>query len=108
MAGTRSSSRAMLLWLALAGVVAVADQLIKQYILGNYRLGDDLKFVLITSAADLVAGDAVQVSAKVADGLKCERCWHYTDDVGQDATHPTLCGRCISNLFGAGETRTVA
>ena len=40
MAGTRSSSRAMLLWLALAGVVAVADQLIKQYILGNYRLGD--------------------------------------------------------------------
>ena len=71
-------------------------------------LGDDLKFVLITSAADLIAGDAVQVSAKVADGLKCERCWHYTDDVGQDATHPTLCGRCISNLFGAGETRTVA
>ena len=71
-------------------------------------LGDDLKFVLITSAADLVAGDAVEVSAKAADGLKCERCWHYREDVGQHAAHPTLCGRCVSNLFGAGETRTVA
>ena len=71
-------------------------------------LGDDLKFVLITSAADLVAADALQVSAKAANGLKCERCWHYREDVGQHAAHPTLCGRCVSNLFGAGETRTVA
>jgi isoleucyl-tRNA synthetase len=39
---------------------------------------------------------------------KCERCWHYRDDVGTDAEHPTLCGRCVSNLFGAGETREVA
>jgi isoleucyl-tRNA synthetase len=39
---------------------------------------------------------------------KCERCWHYRADVGQDAAHPTLCGRCVSNLYGAGETRTVA
>ena len=40
--------------------------------------------------------------------IKCERCWHYQDDVGSDATHPTLCGRCTSNLFGAGETRVFA
>jgi isoleucyl-tRNA synthetase len=40
--------------------------------------------------------------------LKCERCWHYRDDVGQDPAHPTLCTRCTSNLFGAGETRLFA
>jgi isoleucyl-tRNA synthetase len=39
---------------------------------------------------------------------KCERCWHYRADVGSNAAHPTLCGRCDSNLYGAGETRTVA
>ncbi|OYW08657.1 MAG: hypothetical protein B7X34_08240, partial [Acidobacteriia bacterium 12-62-4] len=39
---------------------------------------------------------------------KCERCWHWRADVGLDAAHPTLCGRCTSNLFGAGETRVFA
>ena len=39
---------------------------------------------------------------------KCERCWHYTDDVGADPAHPGICGRCVSNLFGTGESRTVA
>jgi isoleucyl-tRNA synthetase len=39
---------------------------------------------------------------------KCERCWHYREDVGIDAAHPTLCGRCTSNLYGAGEERKVA
>ncbi|MGH8631418.1 MAG: zinc finger domain-containing protein, partial [Burkholderiales bacterium] len=36
---------------------------------------------------------------------KCERCWHYRADVGHDPTHPELCARCTSNLFGAGEPR---
>ncbi|MFD1709626.1 isoleucine--tRNA ligase [Ottowia sp. GY511] len=71
-------------------------------------LGDDLKFVFITSAIDLVAGSALQVSATASSSPKCERCWHYRDDVGADAAHPTLCGRCVSNLYGAGESRTVA
>jgi len=39
---------------------------------------------------------------------KCARCWHYRADVGSDASHPTLCGRCVSNLFGAGEARSYA
>jgi isoleucyl-tRNA synthetase len=39
---------------------------------------------------------------------KCERCWHYRRDVGHDHAHPTLCGRCTSNLFGAGEKRRYA
>jgi isoleucyl-tRNA synthetase len=71
-------------------------------------LGDDLKFVFITSAIDLVAGDALSIKAKASNAIKCERCWHYRDDVGADPAHPTICGRCTSNLFGAGEARTVA
>jgi len=70
-------------------------------------LGDDLKFVFIVSQVALLEGDAkVEVIPAVA--AKCERCWHYRDDVGADAAHPTLCGRCTSNLFGAGEARLVA
>jgi len=71
-------------------------------------LGDDLKFVTITSAAQAVAGDALAVTVTPSNAAKCERCWHYRDDVGQDAVHPALCGRCLSNLFGAGETRSAA
>jgi isoleucyl-tRNA synthetase len=40
--------------------------------------------------------------------VKCERCWHYRDDVGANPAHPTICGRCDSNLHGDGEHRTVA
>jgi isoleucyl-tRNA synthetase len=71
-------------------------------------LGEDLKFVFITSAIELVAGAALAVSASASEAVKCERCWHYRDDVGHDAAHPTLCGRCTSNLFGAGESRAFA
>ncbi|MDZ4201996.1 MAG: isoleucine--tRNA ligase [Gallionella sp.] len=72
------------------------------------RLGNDLRLVFITSRATVhrVANEAEQhidVSASLHE--KCERCWHYRDDVGSDAAHPTLCGRCVSNLFGSGEAR---
>ncbi|MDP2144363.1 MAG: isoleucine--tRNA ligase [Gallionella sp.] len=75
------------------------------------RLGNDLRLVFITSRATVhrVANEAEQhidVSASLHE--KCERCWHYREDVGSDAAHPTLCGRCVSNLFGSGETRTHA
>ena len=71
-------------------------------------LGDDLKFVFITSAMSVVAGDAMAVKVSASQDTKCERCWHWRADVGADATHPTLCGRCVSNLFGAGEVREFA
>ena len=71
-------------------------------------LGDDLRFVTITSKARLEAADALGVSVKPSAATKCERCWHYRDDVGADAAHPTLCGRCTSNLYGNGEIRRVA
>ncbi len=71
-------------------------------------LGDDLKFVFITSAIDLVAGDTPSTLVTASADAKCERCWHYRADVGHDADHPTICGRCTSNLYGAGEARSVA
>jgi isoleucyl-tRNA synthetase len=71
-------------------------------------LGDDLKFVFITSAMKLVAGNALNTWATASSDTKCERCWHYRADVGHDAAHPTICGRCTSNLFGSGENRRFA
>jgi isoleucyl-tRNA synthetase len=74
-------------------------------------LGDDLRFVLITSAATLskVETEAEQGVSVTASGLaKCARCWHYRADVGVNAEHPELCGRCDSNLHGSGEVRSHA
>jgi len=71
-------------------------------------LGEDLKFVTITSAVTVQDGPELAVVVTPSSAAKCERCWHYREDVGADAAHPGLCGRCISNLHGAGETRTVA
>jgi isoleucyl-tRNA synthetase len=64
--------------------------------------------VLITSKATLRAGDALELKVTPSSATKCERCWHWRDDVGADPAHPTICGRCVSNLHGAGEVRTVA
>ncbi|MGZ5140392.1 MAG: isoleucine--tRNA ligase, partial [Burkholderiales bacterium] len=79
---------------------------------------DDLRFVFITSAARVqhdapenVAGTAIPgVKLRVAPTghIKCERCWHYRDDVGVDPEHPEICGRCTANLYGTGEVRTHA
>ena len=68
-------------------------------------LGDDLRFVFITSAARVEPGDALSIAVNASGGEKCERCWHWRADVGQTAAHPALCGRCVANLFGAGEPR---
>jgi isoleucyl-tRNA synthetase len=74
------------------------------------RLGDDLKFIFITSRATLHLRDGGGVGFDVAPSAhtKCDRCWHYREDVGSDAAHPTLCSRCVSNLYGSGEARRYA
>jgi isoleucyl-tRNA synthetase len=86
-------------------------------------LGDELRFVLITSGAQVHAAEARPEQAVPADpaaesGLwihvqpageaKCVRCWHKRADVGSDPAHPELCARCVVNLDGAGETRRFA
>ncbi|MDO9237884.1 MAG: isoleucine--tRNA ligase [Aquabacterium sp.] len=77
-----------------------------QRLLADLRsLGDDLKFVLIVSAVELAEGHSTQIEVNPSHQAKCERCWHYREDVGVDADHPTICGRCVSNLHGDGEQR---
>ncbi|HRO60105.1 MAG TPA: isoleucine--tRNA ligase [Burkholderiaceae bacterium] len=74
-------------------------------------LGEDLRFVLIVSKVRLERVNTAADTAIVVEPSphqKCERCWHWREDVGTNAEHPTLCGRCDENLFGAGEAREFA
>ncbi|MGV3569156.1 MAG: class I tRNA ligase family protein, partial [Ramlibacter sp.] len=75
-------------------------------------LGDDLKFVFITSKVTLdptpLPAGELSVTVEASADTKCERCWHWRPEVGSDPAHPGLCGRCVSNLFGAGEARVHA
>jgi isoleucyl-tRNA synthetase len=83
------------------------------------RLGEELRFVLITSTARLApldeAGAAVEtelpglrLSVTASTAAKCARCWHHRADVGADPAHPELCGRCVVNVEGSGEAREYA
>jgi len=71
-------------------------------------LGDDLKFVLICSKATVVPAAETEIIVTPSPNEKCARCWHWREDVGHDTAHPELCGRCTSNLHGAGEARAFA
>jgi isoleucyl-tRNA synthetase len=71
-------------------------------------LGDDLRFVMITSSAKVLRGDALAIEVTPSPNIKCARCWHWRSDVGADAAHPALCARCVANLFGEGEIRVFA
>ena len=74
-------------------------------------LGDDLRFVMITSSAvtnRAASNSALGVTVTASAHAKCERCWHFRADVGSSDEHPTICGRCTSNLFGEGEKRFYA
>ncbi len=83
-------------------------------------VGDELRFWFQTSEAhvqpsaaapadaqrfDLEGVGALSLVASPTAHVKCERCWHQRADVGSHAEHPTLCGRCVDNVSGAGESR---
>jgi isoleucyl-tRNA synthetase len=83
------------------------------------KLDSELRFVLITSTATVVTGNApadavttdiaglaVQVQASTA--AKCDRCWHHRHDVGANPAHPLICLRCVDNVEGEGENRVFA
>jgi len=87
------------------------------------KLGDELRFVLITSGAQvhgttvvpddavhytLDSGDELWVQVATSEHTKCARCWHHRPDVGVNAEHPELCGRCVENVLGDGEQRHYA
>ena len=100
-----------------ANVVLYADGALKAQL---DSLGDELRFVLITSGASVAdvsgapasafAGEVtgLKIAVDVASAEKCERCWHRREDVGSHEVHPTLCGRCVTNVDGEGETRHYA
>ena len=70
-------------------------------------LGNDLRFVTITSSARVeVSNSGLEILVRASQYKKCGRCWHHTQDVGADSEHPELCSRCIGNLFGKGEHRS--
>ncbi len=70
-------------------------------------LVDELRFLLISGDVQVrpATTDEVFVSAQPTGKTKCVRCWHYRADVGTVAAHPELCGRCVTNIDGAGEDR---
>ncbi|MFK7891064.1 MAG: isoleucine--tRNA ligase [Granulosicoccus sp.] len=86
------------------------------------KAGEELRFVFITSDAstrpltdkpeglETITVDTQEFAVLVAkaSGEKCVRCWHLREDVGQDASHPSICARCISNVDGSGEIRQIA
>ncbi|MDX1573934.1 MAG: class I tRNA ligase family protein, partial [Methylophaga sp.] len=77
------------------------------------KLGDEQKFLFIVSKVNLSASGnaenpAYSVNIARSQHARCERCWHQTEDVGNYAEHPDLCGRCVSNAFGNGEQRQFA
>jgi isoleucyl-tRNA synthetase len=73
------------------------------------HLGNDLRFVFITSRATVhFAEGPIKVIVTPSPHPKCERCWHYRAEVGADTGHPDICGRCVANLYGAGEPRSHA
>jgi len=84
------------------------------------KLGEELRFVLITSEVrvhDLAANSSVgietglkglRVQVNPSAHAKCARCWHRRADVGVNAEHPQLCARCVTNITGQGEERRIA
>ena len=81
------------------------------------RLHDELRFVFLSSKVEVIQTDTWPADALCSEtgqyavvvnktsSKKCTRCWHHVPDVGVDAAHPEICGRCVENLHGEGETR---
>lgn len=81
--------------------------------------GEELRFLFITSDAAVhglsekpwdaeqveLSGGELWVKVRASEHPKCQRCWHRRADVGAHGDHPTICGRCVSNVSGEGETR---
>ena len=101
-----------------ASVVLYADHSLAEKL---NALGDELRFVLLTSEVQVqdyqsAPAEAVhseqlkglKITLQKAAGEKCPRCWHYTQDIGKNPQHAEICGRCYSNVSGAGEERKFA
>ncbi len=56
----------------------------------------ELAAAFIVSAVEIVKtkSDSLEVGISAAEGEKCERCWIFSNTVGKNCKHPTLCSRC--------------
>jgi isoleucyl-tRNA synthetase len=88
------------------------------------KLGDELRFIFITSEAEVITvpypfelqdiaelvvdAERLKIQVTASEHTKCVRCWHQRPDVGTHAEHPELCGRCVENVAGNGEVRHYA
>jgi len=84
------------------------------------QLGDELRFVLITSRVEVfskqkITKEAVTTSlpelslqVQPLEDPKCARCWHRRADVGVNHDYPDICGRCVTNITTDGEERHYA
>lgn len=99
-----------------AEVKLYADETIKSLL---DKLGNELRFVLITSKAEVLSLSAqcesvdteipgLRLAVLASVHTKCERCWHRLETVGVNQDHPTICERCVMNVYGAGEIRKFA
>ena len=78
-------------------------------------LGAELRFIFINSDTRILRAQPGQIAGGEIEGLsirvmpstqpKCIRCWQHRADVGQNAEHPDICGRCVDNVAGDGEVR---
>ena len=99
-----------------AAVVLYADA---ELTAGLGGLAPELRFALLTSEARLAPlaerdgqavplegfGERLFAAVTRTEEAKCARCWHRRPDVGVDPEHPEICGRCVDNVAGTGETR---
>lgn len=84
------------------------------------KLGDEVRFVFITSKVSIVdlsykpesleLNEELQIAVSIvaSQAPKCSRCWHRLDSVGHDSSHPELCLRCVGNITGHDEKRLFA
>lgn len=98
----------------------ISDENYKILIESLKKMGDELRFVFITSEANLYSAssrpeDALETSikglwikVKASPHTKCERCWHRREDVNKNTEYPGICGRCVENIAGKGEQRLYA
>jgi isoleucyl-tRNA synthetase len=102
---------------SLAAEVEVYADLSSEALEAHPGIADELRFLFITSSFSLqpfaarpveavkAEGSDAWIVARPSDHRKCVRCWHYRADVGSYADDPELCGRCVENVTGDGETR---
>ena len=93
---------------ALAADLGTLEDELRFFLIASYARVHPLAARPVESVEVQVNGQSLAVRVSPSAHGKCVRCWHHREDVGRNAEHPELCGRCVANAFGAGEARRFA